>query len=75
MVEKGEATCPRGHSWWVLSKDSSSGQFGPKWALAVLDAIPPLVSNQDLRQLECHSPGDGKVKGIPFAPWTLEARP
>lgn len=51
MVERGEATCPRGHSWWVLSEDSSPGQFGPKWALAVLDAILPLVSSQDLRQL------------------------
>lgn len=57
---------------WVVSEDSSSGclvQSGH------LDAVLPLVSNQDLEQLERHSPGDAKVKGIPFAPWTLEARP
>ena len=75
MVERGEAACPREHSWWAVSKGSSSGQGGPKRAPVGLDAIPPLVSDQGLGQLQCHSPGDGKAKGTPFAPWTLEARP
>ena len=58
--------------WRVVSEGSSSGQFGPKWALAVLHAVLPLVSNQGLGQFSVTVRVMGRSRGflLPCGPWT-----
>ena len=50
--------------WRVVSEGSSSGQFGPKWALAVLHAVLPLVSNQGLGQFSVTVRVMGRSRGV-----------